>query len=152
MSRDGRGGPRVGRDSRGGPLRAGLGLLSACGFFVALAAGEPEKSLRLPPDIVLDAASGSPGAVVFRHTTHAALTDNKCLTCHPRPFAILRPTRKFLHDDMNAGRSCGICHDGKSAFGATDPSSCQECHSGRETAAPEDGAGARRPATEGSHR
>jgi c(7)-type cytochrome triheme protein len=114
-------------------------------------AGEPEKDLRLPPDIVFDKASGSPGAVVFRHTTHAALTDNKCLTCHPRPFAILHPTRRVRHDDMNAGRSCGLCHDGKSASGTTDSSSCQECHAGPQTAAPKDGADRERPrASEGS--
>ena len=113
--------------------RYGLLLAGAC--LVVVAAAEPEKELRLPPDIVLDTAKDSPGAVVFRHTTHSALTDNKCLTCHPRPFAILRPTRKFRHDDMNAGRSCGICHDGKSASGTTDSSSCQSCHETPETAA-----------------
>ena len=128
----------------------GLGLFSACVVFAAVAAGEPGKGLRLPPDIVLDAASGSPGAVVFRHKTHAALTGNKCLTCHPRPFAILRPTRKFAHDDMNASRSCGICHDGRGAFGTTDSDSCQKCHAGRESAAPKEGSRDRHRATEGS--
>src|SRR5574341_2591022 len=99
-------------------LRFGrYGLLLAGALLVVVAAAEPEKELRLPPDIVLGTAKDSPGAVVFRHTTHAALTDNKCLTCHPRPFAILLPTRKFRQYDMDSGRSCGICHDGKNASG-----------------------------------
>jgi hypothetical protein len=32
----------------------------------------------------------------------------------------------MVHDDMNAGRSCGVCHDGKTATGVQDD--CEHCH------------------------
>ena len=108
-----------------GKLR--IGFFAACLVLAAEASGAPRQELRLPPDLVLD-AKDSPGPVVFRHSTHVAFTDNKCLTCHPRPFSILHPKRRFLHDDMNAGRSCGVCHDGKTATATTDSESCVNCH------------------------
>ena len=107
-------------------------LVASCLLLIgaAGASGAPAKELRLPPDIVLNAAPDSPGAVVFRHATHVEFTGNKCLTCHPQPFSILHPKRRFLHEEMNAGRSCGTCHDGKSATATTDASSCDSCHTG----------------------
>ena len=56
---------------------------------------------------------------------HVALADNKCTGCHPGPFRMLRPARHMTHEDMNAGRLCGSCHDGKSAHGLED---CGTCH------------------------
>jgi c(7)-type cytochrome triheme protein len=91
--------------------------------------------LKLPPPLVLDKEADSPGKVVFRHTTHVPLENNKCLACHPRPFSILHATLRVKHDDMNAGRSCGICHDGKKAFPVDDSDSCARCHGG-ESAQP----------------
>jgi len=86
--------------------------------------GPPE--LRLPPDIVYDKAKGSPGPVVFRHATHFELAENRCTACHPRPFRMLRPERLVTHDEMSAGRSCGLCHDGRKAAAADDD--CGHCH------------------------
>ena len=105
-----------------------LGLLSASLLLAAATTGGPQP-LRLPPDIVLD-SKDAPGTVVFRHSTHVEIADNKCLTCHPQPFSILHPKRRFLHDEMNAGKSCGICHDGKTATATTDSDSCANCHAG----------------------
>jgi c(7)-type cytochrome triheme protein len=31
---------------------------------------------------------------------------------------------------MNAGGSCGLCHDGEQAFGVREASACGSCHSG----------------------
>jgi c(7)-type cytochrome triheme protein len=36
---------------------------------------------------------------------------------------------------MDAGRSCGTCHDGRQAFGVRDSTACSSCHSGRRAAA-----------------
>ncbi|HEU4402517.1 MAG TPA: c(7)-type cytochrome triheme domain-containing protein [Candidatus Polarisedimenticolia bacterium] len=85
-------------------------------------------ALRLPPDIVFNKAVGSPGPVVFRHTTHVELAGTRCVGCHPQPFRMLRPTRRVTHDDMNAGRSCGVCHDGRTATGTQDGEACGSCH------------------------
>jgi c(7)-type cytochrome triheme protein len=90
----------------------------------AIAAAVPE--IRLPRDIVYAKAKDSPGPVVFSHETHVAIADNKCTGCHPAPFKMLKPVGRMVHDDMNAGRSCGVCHDGKTATGVQDD--CEHCH------------------------
>ena len=90
---------------------------------------EPPE-LRLPPDLVYEGGAEGGGAVIFRHTTHAALAGNNCLECHPQLFKILHSERKTSHDEMGAGKACGACHDGKKAFGVTDTDSCQNCHTG----------------------
>jgi len=91
-----------------------------------VAAAGPQPGLRLPRDIVYDTAKDSPGPVVFSHDTHVAIVDNKCTGCHPAPFKMLKPVGRMTHDDMNAGRLCGACHDGKTAVGVQDD--CEHCH------------------------
>jgi c(7)-type cytochrome triheme protein len=105
------------------------GFLSICLpaiFLIAPAALSGPPELRLPPDIVYDKAEGSPGPVVFRHATHFELAENRCTACHPRPFRMLRPERLVTHDEMSAGRSCGLCHDGRKAAAVDDD--CGHCH------------------------
>jgi c(7)-type cytochrome triheme protein len=92
---------------------------------VVVAAGEP-PTLRLPPDRTYDGAEGSPGPVVFSHAAHVALAADKCGGCHPAPFHMLRPTGGFTHEEMNAGRQCGACHDGNAAAGVE--GDCTHCH------------------------
>jgi c(7)-type cytochrome triheme protein len=114
-----------------------LALLSAP---VAVAAGAARGTsdssravpieLRLPADIVYGLVVGSDSAVVFSHQTHVAFAGNRCTGCHPRPFPMLRRAPTPGHRDMNAGSGCGICHDGKKAFGVKDPAECRTCHSG----------------------
>jgi len=91
---------------------------------VAIAGALPD--IRLPRDIVYDKAKDSPGPVVFSHETHVAIADNKCTGCHPAPFKMLKPVGRVTHDEMAAGRSCGVCHDGKTATGIQDD--CEHCH------------------------
>lgn len=111
------------------------GFLSICLpaiFLIAPAALPGPPELRLPPDIVYDRAEGSPGPVVFRHAAHFELAENRCTACHPRPFRMLRPERLVTHDEMKAGRSCGLCHDGRKAAPVDDD--CGHCHApGKET-------------------
>ena len=117
-------GPRTRRFfSLAGILRI---LLPAVFLLIAPAALPGPPDLRLPRDIVYDKAEGSPGPVVFRHATHFELAENRCTACHPRPFRMLRPERLVTHDEMNAGRSCGLCHDGRKAAPVDDD--CGHCH------------------------
>jgi c(7)-type cytochrome triheme protein len=87
----------------------------------------PEAELRLPPDQVLD-QQDSPAPVIFSHANHTAYTDNRCQPCHPTPFSILGRHRPMLHEEMDAGSSCGVCHNGHDATDVTDPESCDVCH------------------------
>jgi c(7)-type cytochrome triheme protein len=47
---------------------------------------------------------------VFSHWQHDQF---QCVTCHPALFPQVR--RGFTHDDMDEGRFCGACHDGRQA-------------------------------------
>jgi c(7)-type cytochrome triheme protein len=99
-----------------------------------LAAQSPPCGLRppeprLPPDRTLADQAGSPGPVVFRHATHVEFAGVRCVGCHPAPFSILGRHRAVTHDEMNAGRSCGICHNGSDATGVEDAGACTACHS-----------------------
>lgn len=103
------------------PVMLLSGLVAACG-----AAALASAALRLPPDIAYRAATDSPGPVVFSHATHVELADGKCTGCHPAPFRMLKPARHMTHREMNAGRLCGQCHDGKTA--ASVQEDCDHCH------------------------
>lgn len=97
---------------------------------VAAPVAPARVEMRLPPDLVFDKTVGPDLAVTFRHTTHVESSDGKCVGCHPAPFRILHPSRATSHEEMEAGRSCGACHDGKGAFATKDESSCSTCHTG----------------------
>src|SRR5262252_3231240 len=50
-------------------------------------------------------------AAMFSHRAHGAFG---CYGCHPTTFP--QALVGFTHDDMNEGRFCGHCHDGRVAF------------------------------------
>ena len=108
--------------------------------------GEEERVSRrrpaVPPGTLAAARSGaagvvgevagadSPGRVVFSHATHVDERRPDCTTCHPRLFPIGRATApgmrvRVTHRDMDAGRQCGACHNGREARGRED---CAGCH------------------------
>lgn len=80
------------------------------------------------PDVVYDKSSDAPGPVRFDHQAHSERVSNKCVACHPQTFRILHPTRRTSHAAMEAGRSCGACHDARRAFGVQDAERCEICH------------------------
>ncbi len=104
--------------------------------------GAPPIPLKLPADRVY-AHTGSPDSVVtFSHRTHVDYESNKCTGCHPKLYRILGGSPPVTHRDMDAGASCGTCHDGKHAFDVRAKESCGSCHAGRRkaSAAPGDSA------------
>lgn len=112
-------------------LRCGWKRAAACltGAVLIWSGAAAAQQLRLPPDLIYSKAEGSPGKVVFSHQFHSGVSD-KCTACHVNLFRMLQPTRQVSHGDMEAGKSCGACHNGQMAFGATDPASCTRCHGG----------------------
>lgn len=101
----------------------GIGAILALGAYTAA------EELRLPPNLIYAKAEGSPGKVVFSHQSHVAYAD-KCTACHVKLFPILQPIRRVTHAAMDAGESCGACHNGQMAFGPSDPATCIRCHEG----------------------
>jgi c(7)-type cytochrome triheme protein len=90
----------------------------------------PAIELRLPADIVYQRTVGADSAVTFSHQTHVMLAGNRCTGCHPAAFHMLSRGPEPTHAAMNAGSSCGLCHDGRQAFGVRDTTACVTCHSG----------------------
>jgi c(7)-type cytochrome triheme protein len=86
---------------------------------------------NLPKPLALPQGDGSPGVVTFRHDAHVDAARPDCTTCHPALFSIVKRTAAsaapaaIRHADMEKGKSCGSCHDGKSAHGLDD---CGTCH------------------------
>ena len=112
-----------------GALAIAAQIAPAADSTSAVSSGSPQ--LKLPAAIVYERVVKPDSAVVFRHETHVAFENNRCTGCHPRPFLLLKPTKRIAHNDMESGGSCGTCHDGKKAFGVTDPTACPVCHAGR---------------------
>ena len=82
---------------------------------------------KLPADRALPLGDGSPGVVTFRHESHLDSARPDCTACHSRLFPILKSAKRpvLKHADMEKGKLCGACHDGKSAHGFDD---CTSCH------------------------
>jgi c(7)-type cytochrome triheme protein len=66
----------------------------------------------------------STGNVVFSHISHTALYT--CGDCHASLFKTARGKVRVSMQEMEGGRSCGRCHDGKTAFSVKD--TCEACH------------------------
>jgi c(7)-type cytochrome triheme protein len=105
-----------------------VALVLGCAALIPIVGGTTAPELRLPPDRVYGTQDGSPGPVTFSHATHWDYASHRCVACHPQPFRMLRPTGRTSHDEMNAGRSCGVCHNGAKAFGVEDSDACEVCH------------------------
>ncbi len=66
----------------------------------------------------------SAGNVVFSHKYHTALYT--CVDCHASLYKTTRSMVKVSMQEMEKGKSCGGCHDGKTAFSVKEK--CESCH------------------------
>jgi c(7)-type cytochrome triheme protein len=64
------------------------------------------------------------GNVTFSHTSHLGMY--KCGECHTKVFATARSKVRVSMKEMEEGKSCGACHDGKAGF--TVKENCATCH------------------------
>jgi len=84
------------------------------------------NSLAVGPGKTVDFAGGSAGKVIFDGKTHAD-KGAKCTDCHTKIFQMKRAATITMAD-MNAGKNCGVCHNGEKAFKSSDPANCEKCH------------------------
>ena len=85
-----------------------LGLLGALVLASASVVAVPAK-VRVP--IVREHGKADPPEPgVFSHWQHDQFL---CFTCHPALFP--RARKGFTHDQMDEGKFCGACHDGRTA-------------------------------------
>jgi c(7)-type cytochrome triheme protein len=66
------------------------------------------------------------GNVNFSHKNHTAIYN--CRECHTAIFNTSRGKTKVSMKLMEAGKSCGACHDGKTAFSVATDKDCDKCH------------------------
>lgn len=64
------------------------------------------------------------GNVAFSHKFHLGMYG--CAECHPRVYQLGKAKATVSMTEMEAQKSCGACHDGKSAF--TVKENCAKCH------------------------
>ena len=94
-----------------------LGAVLAFGSVVAAPPGKP---------VVY--AGGPMGKVTFDGKIHAD-KGLKCADCHVSPKLFeMKKVAKITMADMNSGKNCGTCHDGKKAFKSSDAANCSKCH------------------------
>ncbi len=85
------------------------------------------ESFAVPSGKTVEFKDGSAGKVVFSGTIHAE-KGLKCTDCHPKIFPMKKTTEEMKMSDLNAGKYCGECHNGKRAFSTSDPAACSKCH------------------------
>ena len=82
-------------------------------------------------DVVLkrtgtESPAGRPPTAVFPHWRHRLFFT--CNVCHPAIFPMQGGETAITMDDFQEGKYCGVCHNGKIAWGVS-ISTCARCHS-----------------------
>jgi c(7)-type cytochrome triheme protein len=106
----------------------------------ALAAAQPADRFPLRPnappvlygDLLIQRSTAGTAvqAVAFSHWKHRLRYT--CRVCHLElDFAFARHGTAITEEENRAGRFCGACHDGKTAFDCRDSAQCTHCHTGQ---------------------
>jgi c(7)-type cytochrome triheme protein len=92
-------------------------------FSVAGNCGKCHKGMQ-PKDIAFKVKSV--GDALFSHNFHLGMYS--CKECHTKTFPYKAGAKHASMTDMEKGKSCGVCHNGKDAFSAA--GDCAKCHKG----------------------
>ena len=92
-------------------------------FTVAGNCGNCHKGMK--PREISFKTKGISGAT-FSHAFHTGVYS--CKDCHTKIFQYKAGARHFTMGDMDKGKSCGTCHNGKDAFATS--GDCGKCHTG----------------------
>jgi c(7)-type cytochrome triheme protein len=85
-----------------------------------------------PADVSMRNSPDSPGAVLFRHSSHRG-PGVSCGECHIPAFR-QRTAGAAAPSPPGPHQTCGACHDGTRAFTLEDDAGCPRCHAMKETA------------------
>ncbi len=99
-----------------------LGLILAILVLIAFSG----STFAVAPGKQVEYAGGPTGKVVFDGKAHAD-KGLKCTDCHTKIFP-MKKGAKITMADINAGKYCGVCHNGGKAFKSSDPANCEKCH------------------------
>jgi c(7)-type cytochrome triheme protein len=75
-------------------------------------------------DIVFTPKKGK--AVTFSHDFHVKDLGLNCQKCHPSLYITKEKDKPVTMAEMNQGKSCGACHNGKDAYSTK--GNCSKCH------------------------
>jgi c(7)-type cytochrome triheme protein len=96
------------------------------GFIAFSVTGDCVRCHKSTKELVFKTRGAGP--TPFSHKVHISLF--KCGDCHNRIFPTGVAAKRFTMADMEAGKSCGACHDAKTAF--TVRENCARCHPVKE--------------------
>jgi len=69
---------------------------------------------------------------MFSHRSHVVGVGLSCDDCHPglfvRKWGSTKAKGDYTMASLDAGKYCGACHDGSTAFNTTGPETCKKCH------------------------
>lgn len=117
-----------------------LGLIVVAGllFTVDMRAATPVASVEPAAKTQTESygttqiIASEPVKSMFSHKSHVVTAGLTCDSCHPDLFERKRGAAKAKGDynmaSLDAGKYCGACHDGGTAFSTTNPSTCKTCH------------------------
>lgn len=66
------------------------------------------------------------GDVAFSHEAHVNGVGLECRACHAGLYTSSRQHKMVSMKEMQKGKSCGACHNGKKAFSVKE--NCSNCH------------------------
>lgn len=66
------------------------------------------------------------GDVMFSHDTHVDGLKLACIECHDKLYLSKGQHKTVTMKQMQKGKSCGLCHNGKKAFSVK--GDCAKCH------------------------
>jgi c(7)-type cytochrome triheme protein len=64
--------------------------------------------------------------VIFSHDSHVRDVGLSCQQCHPSIYVTREESKPVTMAEMNRGKSCGACHNGKDVFSVK--GNCSTCH------------------------
>ncbi len=101
-------------------------------LLLGLAANAPAVAAQ--PQAAAPAAMPTSEVSRFSHDFHVNKAGFGCVDCHTSLFeqagGAAKTAGDFTMSSFDQGKYCGACHDGITAFAATDQGSCARCHSG----------------------
>ena len=97
-------------------------IFSAVAILLASAA-VPALAIVGGGDITLKSRQGD---VLFSHDLHVARVGAKCQQCHDSLYTNAVQHKSVTMRQMQEGKSCGACHNGKQAFSVK--ADCARCH------------------------
>lgn len=99
--------------------------ISGLGIVIILFTGTAAWARVGGGDLSFEVKKGT-GNVTFSHESHVSAAGLTCTDCHASLYGTKEKHKKATMAQMQQGKSCGACHNGKKAFDVK--GNCSNCH------------------------